>query len=125
MCGECSTVIVNQSLGPAGEIKFRYLVAVPFSHPNMSKSLKDTYWKSTVLIGHRGGGADSSSKSGKYHRTHIQENTILSFVTAASLGAEYVGKKNSKRHSHHFRIRRAADQRWCPSDISRFLHTLA
>lgn len=64
--------------------------------------LKHTYWRSTAgklsfdlnqqqVIGHRGGGAEASSKTGKYHRSHIRENTLLSFVTAASLGAEYVG----------------------------------
>jgi len=42
------------------------------------------------VIGHRGGGADRAAKTGAYHRTHIRENTILSFVTAASLGAQYV-----------------------------------
>jgi glycerophosphodiester phosphodiesterase len=64
----------------------------PFSHPNSSKSLKHTYWRSTAVIGHRGGGADKHTmdKTGKFHRTHITENTILSFVTAASLGAEYI-----------------------------------
>ena len=35
-------------------------------------------------------GADKAAKIGKYHRTHVRENTILSFTTAASLGAEYV-----------------------------------
>jgi glycerophosphoryl diester phosphodiesterase len=35
-------------------------------------------------------GADKAAKVGRYRRSHINENTVLSFVMAASLGAEYV-----------------------------------
>lgn len=80
----------------------QYLVIKPFNHPKLSRVLQKTYWRGTLLIGHRGGGilhsksivtlqgADRAAKIGKYHRTHVRENTILSFTTAASLGAEYV-----------------------------------
>ena len=42
------------------------------------------------LFGHRGSGAEGTAFTEGYHRVNVQENTILSFVTAASLGAEYV-----------------------------------
>jgi glycerophosphoryl diester phosphodiesterase len=42
------------------------------------------------VIGHRGSGADKAAKVGTYRRSHINENTVLSFVAAASHGAEYV-----------------------------------
>ncbi|KYQ90095.1 hypothetical protein DLAC_08680 [Tieghemostelium lacteum] len=82
--------IVNSSFVTVGELTFFPLVILPFTHPKVSDVLSKTYWKSTLLIGHRGGGAENSRSVGKYKRTHIKENTILSFVTAASLGAQYV-----------------------------------
>jgi glycerophosphodiester phosphodiesterase len=90
LCGSCTLPILNTILVPIGEISFQYLIVKPFSHPNMSKVLKYTFWKSIAVIGHRGGGAEQYSKIGKYRRSHIRENTILSFITAASLGAQYV-----------------------------------
>lgn len=52
------------------------------------------FWKQTKVVGHRGAGAnnaaDVADPAGLRRRTHVTENTLLSFVTAASLGAEYV-----------------------------------
>lgn len=49
----------------------------------MSKILK--------LIGHRGSGMDADLKStSTYRRFHLAENTLLSFVTAGVMGANYV-----------------------------------
>jgi glycerophosphoryl diester phosphodiesterase len=42
------------------------------------------------LFGHRGSGAEGVALADGYHKVNVQENTILSFVTAASLGAQYV-----------------------------------
>ncbi|EGC34284.1 hypothetical protein DICPUDRAFT_35223 [Dictyostelium purpureum] len=82
--------IINSSLLSVGELYFFPLIISPFTHPKVSDVLSKTYWKSTLLIGHRGGGAENARSVGKYKRTHIKENTILSFVTAASLGAQYI-----------------------------------
>ena len=49
---------------------------------NPSESPKMQYPR---IIGHRGNGADNNKRG-----LHVAENTILSFVTAASLGAEYI-----------------------------------
>lgn len=70
------------------------LIACPFP---LAETLlnKKIYWKSvsTKVIGHRGLGANAGIPY-----PQIGENTVLSFVMAASLGAEYVefGKKRSK-----------------------------
>lgn len=68
-----------------GEINFEFLVVRPFSHPAMDSALGRTFSKSTRVIGHRGSGANNSN-SGLFRRSHIKENTILSFVTAGTLG---------------------------------------
>eukprot|EP01138_Halocafeteria_seosinensis_P014288 gb/GECG01014588.1/.p1 GENE.gb/GECG01014588.1/~~gb/GECG01014588.1/.p1 ORF type:complete len:1842 (+),score=248.99 gb/GECG01014588.1/:1-5526(+) len=50
----------------------------------------------TKVFGHRGSGADTASRligeeiGARVRRTHVAENTLLSFVTAANLGAEYI-----------------------------------
>eukprot|EP01113_Clastostelium_recurvatum_P033762 TRINITY_DN4500_c0_g1_i6.p1 TRINITY_DN4500_c0_g1~~TRINITY_DN4500_c0_g1_i6.p1 ORF type:complete len:1678 (-),score=371.58 TRINITY_DN4500_c0_g1_i6:18-4637(-) len=95
-----------------GELVFQYVVVKPFVHKNLT--LGSTYWKTTLLIGHRGAGKDRILRavvqfdlillfffpsgaenaqrynSGAFRRSHVKENTVLSFVTAASLGAQYV-----------------------------------
>lgn len=76
-----------------GEIKYTTLVITPFKHEKMAID-NLTYWTSrkSLVIGHRGAGAGNAARArdAPLHRTHVQENTVLSFVTAASLGAEYV-----------------------------------
>ncbi|KAI3637904.1 hypothetical protein MIR68_004553 [Amoeboaphelidium protococcarum] len=81
--------IMNSQLAIIGRIKFEYVVIKPFQHPKASIGSKQTYWKSvsTKIIGHRGAGANQSGRSGSLQ---VGENTVLSFITAASLGAEYV-----------------------------------
>lgn len=71
-------------------VTFEYIIALPFQHPNLSIGSKQTYWKSvsTKVIGHRGAGANR--KFSGTGNLQIGENTVLSLVTAASLGAEYV-----------------------------------
>ncbi|GAM27923.1 hypothetical protein SAMD00019534_110990, partial [Acytostelium subglobosum LB1] len=87
---KCTLPIMSATLMTIGEFTVFPLVVSPFTHPRISDVLSNTYWKSTMLIGHRGGGAEYARNVGKYKRTHIKENTILSFVTAASLGAQYI-----------------------------------
>ncbi|EGG20050.1 hypothetical protein DFA_07167 [Cavenderia fasciculata] len=86
----CTCPIMNSTLQTIGELTFFPLVVSPFHHPRISDVLSNVFWKSTLLIGHRGGGAENARAVGRYRRTHIKENTILSFVTAASLGAQYI-----------------------------------
>ncbi|KAF9579983.1 Glycerophosphocholine phosphodiesterase, partial [Lunasporangiospora selenospora] len=70
-----------------GRVRVEFTVVRPFKHENLKVGSKHTYWKSltTTVIGHRGLGMNR-----KVSHLQVGENTLLSFVTAASLGAEYV-----------------------------------
>eukprot|EP00474_Spongospora_subterranea_P004632 CRZ05090.1 hypothetical protein [Spongospora subterranea] len=87
-----STIPLMSSLtqSPIGECHFEYLLARPFIHQNMKTVLCRCFSKSTKLIGHRGAGATRYLSKQPQHMLRTQENTILSFVTAAALGAEYI-----------------------------------
>lgn len=81
-------IIEAGSLDLLGRIRFEYLCARPFSHPAMRFDRSNTYWKqlvSTRVIGHRGLG-----KNMKKNSLQLGENTVESFIAAASLGASYV-----------------------------------
>lgn len=101
-------LIDTKSLEFVGSLGAEYLVVTPFEHPNMKISRRQTYYKSvdtkviyrlaccswlvyrlltfsSKVIGHRGLGMNKRAS-----RLQVGENTVLSFVTAASLGAEYV-----------------------------------
>ena len=82
-------IIAANTLEVIGSVNFSFLTITPFTHPSMSITEKQTYWKSmtsTMLIGHRGLGKNMAA------RTSLQlgENTIQSFIAAANLGASYV-----------------------------------
>lgn len=82
-------IIANESLEILGTVTFEYMTVSPFHHPKMSLSRTETYWKSLVttrVIGHRGLGKNFSSKKS----LQLGENTVESFIAAASLGASYV-----------------------------------
>jgi glycerophosphodiester phosphodiesterase len=82
-------ILESMKLDVLGTILFEYMLVTPFSHPDMSITSSDTYWKqlvSTRVIGHRGLGKNVSDKKS----LQLGENTVESFVAAASLGASYV-----------------------------------
>ncbi|KAI8093447.1 Glycerophosphoryl diester phosphodiesterase family-domain-containing protein [Halteromyces radiatus] len=80
-------LVRTSTLDCVGSLGFEYFVISPFTHERMSVGDRYTYYKSldTKLIGHRGSGMNK-----KGSRLQVGENTVLSFITAASLGAEYV-----------------------------------
>ncbi|KAJ1969356.1 Glycerophosphocholine phosphodiesterase [Dispira parvispora] len=84
------TVLSTPKLENLGYIRAEYLLIKPFSHPGMTIDPRSTYWKSltTKVIGHRGLGMNRDTAGGSH--LQVGENTVLSFVTAANLGAEYV-----------------------------------
>jgi len=88
--GDISVPIVAAStLDFIGTVHFNFLVITPFSHPNMSITETQTYWKtltSPMVIGHRGLGKNLASRKS----LQLGENTIQSFIAAANLGASYV-----------------------------------
>lgn len=83
-----SSPILNEEFDVIGKINFELLVVKPFQHEGISIGSKQTYWKSieTKVIGHRGAGANNETVS----NLQVNENTVLSMITGASLGAEYV-----------------------------------
>jgi glycerophosphodiester phosphodiesterase len=80
-------LVRSNDLDCIGSLGFEYLVITPFEHKNMRIGDRYTYYKSvdTKLIGHRGSGMNR-----KGSKLQVGENTVLSFITAASLGAEYI-----------------------------------
>jgi glycerophosphodiester phosphodiesterase len=87
--GDVSVPIMSTNLEVIGVVNFNFLVITPFSHPNMGITTEQTYWKkmsSTMLIGHRGLGANKTSNKS----LQLGENTLQSFIAAANLGANYV-----------------------------------
>ncbi|KAI9322737.1 Glycerophosphoryl diester phosphodiesterase family-domain-containing protein [Dichotomocladium elegans] len=80
-------VISAETLDCIGTIGLEYFVVTPFSHAKMTIGDRYTYYRSldTKIIGHRGSGMNQ-----KASRLQVGENTVLSFITAASLGAEYI-----------------------------------
>lgn len=83
-------IIASTSLDVLGTVTFEFTVVTPFQHINMQPGKRRMYWKSltTQVIGHRGSGANRAVQG--FSHLQLGENTVLSFVTAASLGAEYV-----------------------------------
>ncbi|ODV78687.1 GDPD-domain-containing protein [Suhomyces tanzawaensis NRRL Y-17324] len=82
-------ILDSTSLDILGSLRFEYLCVKSFNHSSMSIGRSDTYWKqlvSTRVIGHRGLGKNVSSRNS----LQLGENTVESFIAAASLGASYV-----------------------------------
>ena len=72
-----------------GTIKFEVLIAKSFEETGKIPEDADMYWRSLThprLIGHRGNGMNSRDKKS----LQLGENTVESFIAAASLGAQYV-----------------------------------
>lgn len=72
-----------------GTLRFEYLCVTSFQHSSMNIERSDTYWKqlvSTRVIGHRGLGKNDGGRKS----LQLGENTVESFIAAASLGASYV-----------------------------------
>lgn len=82
-------IIESGTLDVLGSIKFEYMYVNSFEHASMNIGRSDTYWKqlvSTRVIGHRGLGKNVSNRNS----LQLGENTVESFIAAASLGASYV-----------------------------------
>lgn len=82
-------IVAANTLEVIGSVTFNFLIITPFSHPNMSITENQTYWKSVtspMVIGHRGLGKNFASRKS----LQLGENTIQSFIAAANLGASYV-----------------------------------
>ncbi|KAI8823103.1 Glycerophosphoryl diester phosphodiesterase family-domain-containing protein [Fimicolochytrium jonesii] len=85
-------ILSGHSMEIIGSVLFEFVVVKPFVHGNFKGEGSRT-WKSnmTKVVGHRGLGMNKAAKvaDGKGH-LQLGENTLLSFITAGALGAEYV-----------------------------------
>lgn len=91
--GDLSVPLMSRdTLDVIGSVNFNFIIITPFSHPSMSVSEDRTYWKasSTRIIGHRGLGKNMAPDADKKRSLQLGENTVDSFIAAASLGALYV-----------------------------------
>lgn len=82
-------ILESETLEVLGTVKFEIMLVTSFAHPKMTFGDSGVYWKSTVtpkVIGHRGLGMNSPDRKS----LQLGENTVESFVAAASLGASYV-----------------------------------
>ncbi|PRP78505.1 hypothetical protein PROFUN_13523 [Planoprotostelium fungivorum] len=87
MRGLISRPILNKKGKSIARVDLQYLVVDPFNHPgNTLASVGSNPFPD--LIGHRGMGI--SGKAGALINQTVTENTLLSFVTAAKLGAEFI-----------------------------------
>ncbi|EGD73410.1 hypothetical protein PTSG_05107 [Salpingoeca rosetta] len=87
-------MLLNRHLHAVFPLRFRYLLVLPYLGSELRIQPSNTYWttrKQLPVWGHRGTGSSKAAHvDSNTYRTHVQENTVLSFVTAANLGAEYV-----------------------------------
>lgn len=85
--------ISKSSFTVVGSVSFDFIVAKPFKH-SLNVRSKNKWTQETnlpKLVGHRGSGMNGNNgKNGKARQLQLGENTLLSFITAGSLGAEYV-----------------------------------
>ncbi|KAI8904579.1 Glycerophosphoryl diester phosphodiesterase family-domain-containing protein [Powellomyces hirtus] len=86
-------IMSAQSLDTIGTILIEFVVVKPFVHGNFKPDGSSRFWRSekTKVVGHRGLGMNKAAHVAD-GRGHLQlgENTLLSFITAGALGAEYV-----------------------------------
>lgn len=82
-------ILEATTLEVLGTVKFEVMLVTSFQHPKMTFGDSGVYWKSMVaprVIGHRGNGMNSPDRKS----LQLGENTMESFIAAASLGASYV-----------------------------------
>ncbi|KAL9010794.1 MAG: hypothetical protein Q9173_004300 [Seirophora scorigena] len=82
-------ILSKDMLDIVGRVTFNFLVISPFSHLSVPSIATHGFWNKhgrTEVVGHRGSGANTTSKS----NLQIGENTMQSFVSAHAAGASCV-----------------------------------
>ncbi|CAE7516327.1 GDE1, partial [Symbiodinium sp. KB8] len=97
---EGQTMLTLQAPGQGGQVVgtacIRFLLSGPAQHLQPPASpLITPGLPGPVLVGHRGAGADSAAApletaEGSVRRTHVAENSLLSFSAASAAGASFV-----------------------------------
>ncbi|KAJ9048125.1 Glycerophosphocholine phosphodiesterase, variant 2 [Entomophthora muscae] len=86
---QCVALLRAPSMEAVGHVNVECILATPFPHPHLQTPVSHgVSATSTRVIGHRGMGANTRVAGAS--SLQVGENTVLSFITAASLGAEYV-----------------------------------
>ncbi|KAL8834482.1 MAG: hypothetical protein Q9170_003717 [Blastenia crenularia] len=78
-----------ETLEMIGSVTFNFLIVAPFPHPPAPPIATQGFWKDdgrTVVVGHRGSGANTTSLA----NFQIGENTMQSFISALASGASCV-----------------------------------
>jgi len=90
--GVVTSPIADSSFVPIASITFHFSIVTPFSHPSLGlKFSRNSFPTQPTLVGHRGSGAEGSRALVEgAPRSHIRENTLLSFEKAGALGAHFV-----------------------------------
>ena len=87
--------IANAPPRVCGSISLTYTVAKPcFAIKNTLEHVYRTYWsytrKRTLDVGHRGLGKSQHKSRPEYRLVGIKENSLMSFIVAGHLGADFI-----------------------------------
>ncbi|KAI0244203.1 Glycerophosphocholine phosphodiesterase [Massospora cicadina] len=87
---QCIALLRAPTMETVGHVNVEWILVTPFLHPHLQTPVShdETLPVSTRVIGHRGMGANTRVAGAS--PLQVGENTVLSFITAASQGAEYV-----------------------------------
>jgi len=89
--GVLSVPIIDASFIVVGSITFHYSIITPFTHTALQQCTRRPFPAKPTLVGHRGSGAEGSRNLVPGSpRSHIKENTLLSFEKAGTMGAHFV-----------------------------------
>ena len=89
--GVLTSPIIDSSSFVVGSITFHYSLITPFTHTTLKHCTRKGFPTTPTLVGHRGSGAEGSrSLVAGSPRSHIKENTLLSFEKAGTMGAHFV-----------------------------------
>ena len=89
--GLITSPIVDATLEVIGSLTFHYSIITPFTHATLQLCTRKSFPAKPTLVGHRGSGAEGSrTQIAGSPRSHIKENTLLSFEKAGALGAHFI-----------------------------------
>lgn len=89
--GVVTSPIIDSSLEVIGALTFHYSIITPFTHATLQSCTRKSFPAKPTLVGHRGSGAEGSrTQIAGSPRSHIRENTLLSFEKAGTSGAHFV-----------------------------------
>lgn len=89
--GVVTSPMIDVNLDVIGTLTFHYSIITPFTHATLQSCIRKSFPAKPTLVGHRGSGAEGSrTQIAGSPRSHIKENTLLSFEKAGTSGAHFV-----------------------------------